>query len=394
MTTLVQSAFVSGYGGTGAGFTLALTGAATTSNAICVTIVTNNSASVVSVKTSTGQDLTLDKAAETNQPGSQKILFYSVVGVTGTPTGVVLKMTTDESVYAWLEEVSGMATSSIVDVDPAKATGGTNTTPTISVTTTTANAYIRYLSSYGSGETFTPGSGYTAAYTASFNRHGQFNVDVGAAGTKSVTATIGAANDWAVSAIAYKTGATGPTVTTVSSANNTEASTIVHTVTLSGATSGSTNFAASLSDVTATGGGTDYTSALGSATYSNGVTFSGGNMVVPTAVSSWTVTISTATDALDEVNETYTLTVGGVSGTGTINDDDAQPSVTISDATEVAGTVTFVATLSAASGKTITFVADTANGTKTAGVDYTALTGSTVTFNPGETTKNIVVTAL
>lgn len=78
----------------------------------------------------------------------------------------------------------------------------------------------------------------------------------------------------------------------------------------------------------------------------------------------------------------------------TITDDDVQPTVTISDATEVGGTVTFVATLSAASGKTITFVADTANGTKTAGVDYTALTGSTVTFNPGETTKNIVVTAL
>jgi hypothetical protein len=49
--------------------------------------------------------------------------------------------------------------------------------------------------------------------------------------------------------------------------------------------------------------------------------------------------------------------------------------------------------LSAASGKTITFNYATANGTKTAGVDYTAASG-TVTFAPGETSKNIVIAAL
>ena len=193
----------------------------------------------------------------------------------------------------------------------------------------------------------------------------------------------------------FMPGASGPTVTSVTqTSGGTEGSPAVMTVALSGATSGSTNFAATLAGVTATGSGTDFTSDLASATYSNGVTFSGGNMVVPDAVSGWTVTIATTSDTLDEADETATLTVGGTAGTLTITDDDVQPTVTISDATEVAGTVTFVATLSAASGKTITFVADTADGTKTAGVDYTALTGSTVTFNPGETTKNIVVTAL
>lgn len=204
----------------------------------------------------------------------------------------------------------------------------------------------------------------------------------------------GADSGCKVATIQLYQASSGPTVTSVTqTSGGTEGSPAVMTVTLSGATSGSTNFAATLVGVTATGGGTDFTSDLASATYSNGVTFSGGNMVVPDAVSSWTVTISTATDALDEVNETYTLTVGGVSGTGTINDDDAQPSVTISDATEVAGTVTFVATLSAASGKTITFDYATADGTGTSGVDYTGATG-TVTFNPGETTKDIVITAL
>ena len=189
--------------------------------------------------------------------------------------------------------------------------------------------------------------------------------------------------------------ASGPTVTTVSSNSATEGSSIVHTVTLSAAVTGSAaSYAITLAGGTATGGGTDYTSTLSNGMFSDSVTVSGGNISVPVGVSTFTVTVSTAGDTIDEANETYTLTIGGTAGTGTINDDDVQPTVTISDATEVAGTVTFVATLSAASGKTITFLASTADGTKTAGVDYTALTGSTVTFNPGETTKNIVVTAL
>lgn len=111
-----------------------------------------------------------------------------------------------------------------------------------------------------------------------------------------------------------------PTVSTVSSNSANEGSNIVHTVTLSGATAAITNYAASLAGGTATGGGADYTSALASLTYSAGVTVSGGNLVVPSGVSSFTVTVPTATDVATEGNETYTLTVGGVAGTGTIVD--------------------------------------------------------------------------
>lgn len=197
--------------------------------------------------------------------------------------------------------------------------------------------------------------------------------------------------------VTYTAGSPPPTVSTNPDVSVTEGGSAVHTITLSGTTTASTPFSATLVGSganPATGGGTDFVSDLSSVTYSNGVTHSGGTLTVPSGVASFTITIPTTANALDNADKTYTLTVGGVPSVGTINDDDVQPTVTISDATEVAGTVTFVATLSAASGKTITFVADTANGTKTAGVDYTALTGSTVTFNPGETTKNIVVTAL
>lgn len=119
--------------------------------------------------------------------------------------------------------------------------------------------------------------------------------------------------------IPYSAGGGGsPTISTVSSNSANEGSPIVHTVTLSGATAGIENYAASLAGGTATGGGTDYTSALASLTYSAGVTVSGGNLVVPSGVSSFTVTVPTASDIIVEGSETYTLTVGGTAGTGTI----------------------------------------------------------------------------
>jgi len=48
-------------------------------------------------------------------------------------------------------------------------------------------------------------------------------------------------------------------------------------------------------------------------------------------------------------------------------------------------------TLSPASGKTVTVSYATADGTGTAPADYAALPTSTLTFNPGETTKTITV---
>ena len=100
----------------------------------------------------------------------------------------------------------------------------------------------------------------------------------------------------------------------------------------------------------------------------------------------------TATDLLDEADETYNLTVGGITGVGTIVDDDATPSLSINDVTvnEAAGTASFTVTLSAASGQTVTVGYNTTNGTATAGADYTAGSG-TLTFAPGVTTQTVTV---
>lgn len=57
-------------------------------------------------------------------------------------------------------------------------------------------------------------------------------------------------------------------------------------------------------------------------TFTNGVTRSGTDLLIPSGVSAFVVTFATIDDAAVESNETIILTVGGVSGTGLINDND------------------------------------------------------------------------
>ena len=89
----------------------------------------------------------------------------------------------------------------------------------------------------------------------------------------------------------------------------------------------STSFAYSLGGGSATGGGTDYTTPP---TFSNGVTLVAGNLIVPAGVTSFTITVPTSLDTIDErcFSETYNLSVGGVSNAvGTITDDDNAPTI-------------------------------------------------------------------
>ncbi len=118
-------------------------------------------------------------------------------------------------------------------------------------------------------------------------------------------------------------------------------------------------------------------------------------------------------DTLDEPDETVVVTLGTLTnatlssaagagtGTGEITDDDdppvlsiSAPSVTEGDSDdETAATLTFTVSLDAASGKTVTVAyADAETGTATSATDYTAITGATLTFTPGQTEKTVDVT--
>ncbi|QQR74581.1 MAG: hypothetical protein IPJ17_03040 [Holophagales bacterium] len=136
----------------------------------------------------------------------------------------------------------------------------------------------------------------------------------------------------------------------------------------------------------------DYT-ALAAAT----LTFTAGQ-------TSQVVNVAVAGDTLDEPNETFTLnlstpvnaTILDGTGVGTITDDDAAPTLSVSDCTVTEGNFgtvncAFTVSLSAASGQTVTVSRATANGTAVAPGDYTALAAATITFNPGETSKVVNV---
>ena len=89
---------------------------------------------------------------------------------------------------------------------------------------------------------------------------------------------------------------------------------------------------------------------------------------------------------------------GDVSGLGTISDND-QPALSISDVTVAEGNsgtsaATFVVSLSQAAFTPVTVTYATANGTATAGSDYTAVAASTLTFPPGTTSAPVTVNVI
>jgi hypothetical protein len=73
----------------------------------------------------------------------------------------------------------------------------------------------------------------------------------------------------------------------------------------------------------------------------------------------------------------------------------AVPKISVGDLTvsNTSGTATFVVSLDTSSASSITVNYATADSTATAGVDYTSTSG-TLTFAPGETSKNVVVPIL
>jgi hypothetical protein len=122
-----------------------------------------------------------------------------------------------------------------------------------------------------------------------------------------------------------------------------------------------------------------------------------------------TVNVTIANDALDEDNETFTLTLSGLTATGnvtlgtatatgTIQDDDATPTLSITNPSQDEGNagptpMNFVVSLSAVSGRNVSFTRATADGTATvANNDYVAVPAGSVTIPAGQNSVTIPVT--
>ena len=144
----------------------------------------------------------------------------------------------------------------------------------------------------------------------------------------------------------------------------------------------------------------DYATAGGSATAGTDYTATSGTLTFAASETSKTVTVAVLDDVTDEDDETVTLAlsnpanagIGNGRAAGTILDDDEVHLTLVENvsAPESSGNLTFEVTLDAASDRTIGVDYATADGTATAGDDYTATSG-TLTFAPGVVSRTIAV---
>ncbi|MEX8516902.1 MAG: Calx-beta domain-containing protein [Leptothrix sp. (in: b-proteobacteria)] len=217
----------------------------------------------------------------------------------------------------------------------------------------------------------------------------------------SVSATITSAGhtSTAIAAATITDDEDKPTLSVADITVNEGAGTATFTVTLAGQTNLDTTINFATHDGTALAG-SDYTAVNGLLTFAPGETTK-------------TVTVPILNDTIFEGPESFNLVLSNPAnatlirdtaaatilddGTGPGGTDDDRPTASISAETPVinegAGTATFTVTLSGTASRPITIDYHTADGTATAGSDYTAQNAQLI-FAPGETTKTITVPIL
>ncbi len=164
------------------------------------------------------------------------------------------------------------------------------------------------------------------------------------------------------------------------------------------------------SSVAAPAGGitVDYATADGTATTADGdYAAASGTAIIAEGASSTMVSVTINGDRRIEADETLTVSLSNATGgaaiadadaVGTITNDDVQPTLTVANASIAEGdsgtsTLTFTVSLSSpALEGSVSFTADTADGTATADSDYVALSGVTGNIAAGATSTTIDVT--
>jgi len=169
-------------------------------------------------------------------------------------------------------------------------------------------------------------------------------------------------------------------------------------------------FTVTLSNPVASGVTLTLNSANGTATAADYTPISGATVSFPaSSAASQTVNVVIANDALDEDDETFTLTLSGLTATGnvtlgtaaatgTILDDDATPTLSITSPSQNEGNagtsvMNFTVSLGAVSGRNVSFTRATADGTATvANNDYVAIAAGSLSIPAGQTSLTIPVT--
>jgi hypothetical protein len=148
----------------------------------------------------------------------------------------------------------------------------------------------------------------------------------------------------------------------------------------------------------------NYATANGTAVQPGDYTATSGTLTFTTAQTSQTVSVPTIDDTLSEPAETFSMSVSAPSGgaaigtgtaTATINDNDTNPCAGISYAVSnpsvtEGGNLVFTVTKTGSTSSSCSVSYVTANGTATAGSDYTATSG-TLTFASTQTSLTVSV---
>ncbi len=180
----------------------------------------------------------------------------------------------------------------------------------------------------------------------------------------------------------------------------------VNDVTVSeGNTESTLTFTVSLNESSGSSVTVDYATSGGTATSGSDFVETSGTLSFAAGETSKSIPVTIPGDQTVERDETFTITLSNPtgqssisdgSGTGTISNDD-EATVLIEDVSgnEGGGAITLTATLDHAVDGGFTVDLNTANGTATAGTDFTALSGETLTFSgtAGET-HNFTVTPI
>ncbi len=316
--------------------------------------------------------ITIDDTVPTANPDSKTI----VENATSVSDSVITGASSADALGADATVVSGVAAGSLAG--PVAGNVGSNITGAYGSIRIAGNgAYTYTLDNVNpTVQDLNAGDSITDVYTYTITDSD------GSSSTTQVTIRIDGVSD------------TPPSIATGDVTVNEAAGMLTFTVTRTGLTS----MASSVDYATANGtavAGADYTAASGTLTFLAGET-------------SKTVGIAITNDNLFESSEAFSLNlsnasnavIAGGTGIGTIKDDgtgpggvdDDRPSFSVDDVTvnEAAGTLTFTVTKTGATALASSVDYATADGTATAGLDYTATSG-TLNFLAGETSKTVSI---
>ena len=344
------------------------------------------------IDASTGE-LTFKSAPDFEDPGDSGTDNVHEVTVRATSGAGTRVMTADQTIAVTVTNVDEGQSGTVTIDDTAPMVGD-------ELTASTANAadpdglpdpfaptWQWYRTPDGGSETEISGE-TSATYTV-------VAADLGATLTAkaSWTDTGGFANTLSSAATSAVAAASALPTLSVGNASATEGADISFPLTLSAAASANVTVTCTASFETGD------TAAAGDLSTTTGPTTIGAGLT------SGLCEVRAAQDSTDEDDETFTVTLSGVSSNaqlaadptakGTIEDDDDLPTVSVGDVSGEEGTaLTFTVALSAASGKTVTvdWAASAESGdTATAGTDFTAVAATTLTFDAGQEEKTVTV---